>query len=55
MGEPVQQLISEMVLKPLELKHATFVPDQINNVVPTELIPGKGLIHGTVHDPKARI
>lgn len=55
MGEPVQQLISELVLQPLGLNHATFSPQQINNVVPTELIPGKGLIHGTVHDPKAQI
>ncbi|CAM3141672.1 serine hydrolase domain-containing protein [Lentilactobacillus buchneri] len=55
MGEPVQQLISEFVLRPLELNQATFTPDQVNNVVPTELIPSKGLIRGTVHDPKARI
>ncbi|GAD16039.1 serine hydrolase domain-containing protein [Lentilactobacillus otakiensis] len=55
MGEPVQQLISKLVLRPLELQHATFTPDQIDNVVPTELIPSKGLIRGTVHDPKARI
>lgn len=55
MGKPVQQLISDLVLRPLELQHATFTPKQIMNVVPTELIPSEGLIRGIVHDPKARI
>ncbi|EHO48114.1 serine hydrolase domain-containing protein [Lentilactobacillus kisonensis] len=55
MGEPVQQLITEYVLRPLELRQATFRPQDPKKVVPTAIIPGKGLLRGTVHDPKTRI
>ncbi|APR06313.1 serine hydrolase domain-containing protein [Lentilactobacillus parabuchneri] len=55
LGKPVQELINDYVLEPLELGQATFHPQDITNVVPTENIPGQGLIRGTVHDPKARI
>lgn len=55
MGEPVQQLISEYVLRPLELRQATFHPQNPLEVVPTEKLPQEGLLRGSVHDPKARI
>lgn len=55
LGKPVQELINDYVLEPLELGQATFHPQDITNVVPTENISGQGLIRGTVHDPKARI
>ncbi len=55
LGKPVQQLITEDVLKPLGLNKATFHPTQIQNVVPTADIPGRGVLRGTVHDPKTQI
>lgn len=54
LGEPVQQLISKYVIKPLGLRRATFCPQNPNEVVPTEVIDGQPL-RGIVHDPKARI
>lgn len=55
LGNPVQQLISEDVLKPLEMTNATFHPKHIEDVVPTAELPNGGLLRGTVHDPKTRI
>lgn len=51
---PVQAVIMDRVLRPLGMTGATFnpVPDQS---VPTEIQPGRGLIRGTVHDPKGFI
>ncbi|GAF35288.1 serine hydrolase domain-containing protein [Lentilactobacillus farraginis] len=55
LGEPVQQLITEKVLQPLEMTQSTFHPRQIERVVPTANLPQIGLLRGTVHDPKTRI
>ncbi|WP_125605191.1 serine hydrolase domain-containing protein [Lapidilactobacillus bayanensis] len=50
--QPVQQVIKEQVLQPLELRGATFTPDPAN-CVPTNTRTGQ-LLRGVVHDPKAR-
>ncbi|MDH5106857.1 beta-lactamase family protein [Lentilactobacillus diolivorans] len=55
LGEPVQQLIAKDVLQPLDMLNTTFHPCNISNVVPTENLVGKGLLRGSVHDPKAQI
>lgn len=55
LGKPVQTLISEQVLPALDMPNATFHPDDVNQVVPTAILPGKGLLRGVVHDPKTRI
>ena len=51
---PVQDVIMERVLKPLGMTGATFDPKPAQ-CVPTEIQPQRGLIRGTVHDPKAFI
>lgn len=48
---PVQQVISQQVLRPLQLRGATFTPAPAN-CVPTNRRDGT-LLQGTVHDPKA--
>ena len=50
--QSVQTVITERVLHPLGLAGATFHP-AADQCVPTEIQPGRGLIRGTVHDPKA--
>lgn len=55
LGQPIQQLICQDVLTPLQMTHATFHPQQIENVVPTADLPDTGLLRGTVHDPKTQI
>ncbi|MFJ6942188.1 serine hydrolase domain-containing protein [Limosilactobacillus mucosae] len=54
LGEPVQTAITERILKPLQLKSATFAPDP-KNCVPTEIKKDRGLIRGQTHDPKAYV
>lgn len=51
---PVQRVITEVVLKPLNLNNSTFIPLK-NECVPTEITKKRGLIQGVVHDPKAYI
>lgn len=51
---PVQKVIAERVLKPLGMRGATFNP-VASKCVPTEIQPKRGLIRGTVHDPKGYI
>lgn len=53
-GKPIQQLISERVLQPLQMSHSTFNPDP-DQCVPTAVDPKRGLLRGQVHDPKAAI
>ncbi|KRL04152.1 serine hydrolase domain-containing protein [Liquorilactobacillus oeni] len=53
-NQPVQQVIAEKVLRPLDLTESTFCP-QAAECVPTEIVPTRGLICGKVHDPKAYI
>lgn len=53
-GAPVQQVITDRVLKPLHLPTATFNPAPAN-CVPTEVQAQCGLIRGTTHDPKGYI
>lgn len=50
--QPVQTVIQNEVLVPLNLTESTFTP-QKENAVPTELTTARGLIQGEVHDPKA--
>lgn len=52
--QPVQTVITERVLRPLRMMNATFHPAAAE-CVPTEIQPERGLIRGTVHDPKAFI
>lgn len=52
--KPVQQVIQERVLQPLGMKKATFDP-RPDQAVPTEIQKKRGLIRGTVHDPKGNI
>lgn len=53
-GQPVQEAITERVLKPLKMTTATFHPVR-GQAVPTEIQPQRGLIRGQVHDPKGYI
>lgn len=53
-GCPVQDVITQRVLKPLGMTTATFHPDPVA-AVPTEIQTGRGLIRGRVHDPKGNI
>lgn len=50
--QPVQDVLTNEVIKKLELTNTSFNPDPVN-CVPAELINGK-LLKGIVHDPKAR-
>lgn len=51
---PVQEVITQQILRPLGLPTATFCP-QPEQAVPTEVQSGRGLIRGRVHDPKGYI
>ncbi len=54
-GKPIQTLVEQNILAPLELKQTTFHPQSPENVVPTtynELT--HKLLRGIVHDPKAQ-
>ena len=53
-GAPVQQLITDRIIKPLGLTATTFHPDP-DQAVPTEIQPQRGLIRGETHDPKGYI
>ncbi len=53
-NQPVQKVITEQVLKPLNMPTATFRP-QPANCVPTEVQEKRGLIRGETHDPKGYI
>lgn len=53
-GKPIQQLITERVLKPLKMDHSSFHPDP-DHCAPTAIDPKRGLLKGQVHDPKAAI
>lgn len=52
--QPVQQVITERVIKPLNLPDATFDPDP-QQAIPTTYTEATGLLQGIVHDPKARV
>ncbi|KRM13533.1 serine hydrolase domain-containing protein [Paucilactobacillus suebicus] len=52
--QPVQTVISQQILQPLQMSHSTFRPVAAN-CVPTEIQKERGLIRGVVHDPKAYI
>lgn len=53
-GIPVQKVITEKILQPLGMKGATFSPS-LENSVPTEVQPDRGIIRGKTHDPKGYI
>ncbi|MCH4170929.1 MAG: beta-lactamase family protein [Lactobacillus sp.] len=52
--QPVQQVLTDEILKPLGLTQSTFAPDKAQTI-PTVYDPKTGLLQGVVHDPKARI
>ena len=49
----LNELADEMVFKPLDMKKTKFLPTDTRNIVPTEDMPGRGIVKGTVHDEKA--
>lgn len=53
-GEPIHQLISKLVLKPLQMNTSGFHPDP-SRCVPTEINPRQGLLQGIADDPKAEV
>ncbi|WP_236747668.1 serine hydrolase domain-containing protein [Acetilactobacillus jinshanensis] len=53
-GKPIHQLITQMVLKPLDMTSSGFNPVDKKRCVPTEVMHGK-LLKGTPDDPKAQI
>ncbi|WP_203649725.1 serine hydrolase domain-containing protein [Secundilactobacillus yichangensis] len=53
LGESIQTLITQMVLRPLEMNDSTFQPADPTRCVPTEVSATRGPIRGVVHDPKA--
>lgn len=55
LGEPVQLVIKRRVLVPLGMIHSTFTPMNAMQCVPTAVTPERGVIRGTVHDPKGYV
>lgn len=53
-GQPVQDVVTDRVLRPLALPYASFTPDP-QQTVPTVYSPATGLLRGIVHDPKGRV
>lgn len=53
-GRPVQDVITDMVLKPLNRDDITFSPEPAE-CIPTAMMPNGQILQGIVHDPKARI
>lgn len=52
--KPIQTLIQERVLTPLDMTTASFHPEKMH-CVKTEQLENGEILQGTVHDPKARI
>lgn len=50
--QPVQEVATEEIFKPMNLKHTTFSPVS-ENCVPTAIVNGS-VLQGIPHDPKAR-
>lgn len=55
LGIPVQVAAQQSVLTPLGMVHSTFTPQTPSDCVPTAVTPDRGLIRGTVHDPKGYV
>lgn len=53
LGQPIQTLITQRVLRPLGMNDSTFQPTDPTRCVPTEVSATRGVIRGAVHDPKA--
>ena len=51
--KPVQEIITNEILKPTNLKNTTFKPIK-KECVPTALLSNGEILQGVVHDPKAR-
>ncbi|TPR13458.1 serine hydrolase domain-containing protein [Apilactobacillus timberlakei] len=54
-GKSIHDLITEWVLKPLHMHNSSFAPKDKDKCVPTVYDEKKGLLQGSVHDPKAQI
>ena len=52
-GEPLDQFARKNVFEPLGMSHTGFLPDQRENLAPTEKDAGV-MLRGIVHDPRAR-
>ena len=52
-GQPVQEVMAQRILKPLEMSESCFYQVKDKEVAPTEITPNRQLIKGYVHDPKA--
>ena len=55
LGEPIQVAAQHRVLTPLGMVHSTFTPQDVSQCVPTAVTRERGLIRGTVHDPKGYV
>lgn len=53
LNKNVVDIFRERVLLPLQMRNSLFLPEEAEDIVPTELHPVRGLIHGATHDPKA--
>lgn len=54
-GRPIQDLVEGMVIQPLGLEGQLTYHPALDRAVPTAIKPGRGLIKGVPHDPKAYI
>lgn len=52
-SKPVQKVIEEEVLQPLNMINSTFSPKDCTKCVATEITNSRGIIRGVVHDTKA--
>lgn len=53
-GQPIQVLSQRHIFEPLGMTRTTYTPNW-QDCVPTEIQPRRGLIRGSVHDPKGFI
>lgn len=53
-GRRLDKLLEERILRPLGLAHTGYRPSvPLNGIAATEIQPGRGLVHGQVHDETA--
>lgn len=52
-GKSVAENFEERIKQPLKMMKSTYFPADSMECTPTQLYPVRGLIRGTVHDPKA--
>ncbi|QMU07960.1 serine hydrolase domain-containing protein [Levilactobacillus suantsaii] len=55
LGVPVQVAVQRRVLNPLGMTHSTFTPTDPLACIPTAVTATRGLVRGSVHDPKGYV